>query len=312
MTRPTATGLIPVLATPFHDDGTLDAPSLARLVAFEERCGVDAVAVFGMASEGFTLTTDDRAEILATLRSVSPDMHVVAGVSAPGVGPALEQLEAIADGGARTAMVMPPHMVKPSPAQVVDFFGMVADRADSLGVSVMVQDAPGATGLEMSADTLSKVCVSDAVVSVKIESPPTLVKFEALWPVAELTGTLMIGGMNAQFVVDEYALGSVGTMPACEFSDLLVPVLDRLAAGDHARAREIYGRLLPLLVWGLQPGIAYAVHKEILVHRGIIESAAVRAPARPISDAMRLATIDVFDSVLSDVTEVAECSPVRA
>ena len=43
-------GLIPVLATPFHPDGSLDTGSLRRLVSFSVRAGVDGVAVFGFAS----------------------------------------------------------------------------------------------------------------------------------------------------------------------------------------------------------------------------------------------------------------------
>ncbi|AIJ25622.1 dihydrodipicolinate synthase family protein [Amycolatopsis methanolica] len=48
----TPTGLIPILATPFTADGELDLPSLRSLVEFQLSCGVEGLAVFGMASEG--------------------------------------------------------------------------------------------------------------------------------------------------------------------------------------------------------------------------------------------------------------------
>ncbi|GAB3874356.1 hypothetical protein GCM10027610_142970 [Dactylosporangium cerinum] len=109
-------GLIPVLATPFHPDGSLDTGSLRRLVEFSVRSGVDGVAVFGFASEGFTLTTPERAAILAVVReALGPALPIVAGVSATGTGDAIDQCRAAADAGASVAMLIPPFMVKPSP-----------------------------------------------------------------------------------------------------------------------------------------------------------------------------------------------------
>lgn len=57
---PTVQGLVPILATPFHPDGSLDLPSLRRLTGFQLASGVDGVAVLGMASEAFALTATER------------------------------------------------------------------------------------------------------------------------------------------------------------------------------------------------------------------------------------------------------------
>ncbi|ACQ82181.1 dihydrodipicolinate synthetase [Beutenbergia cavernae DSM 12333] len=297
----TVRGLVPVLATPFDDGGRLDVASLARLVRFQREAGADALAVFGMASEGFALGADDRRQILAAVREAGDGVPVVAGVSASALAPALDQLHQLADGGATTAMVMPPHMVKPSPAQVLDFFGGLAAEASRVGVAVMIQDAPGATGVAMSAAELADLAALDGVVSIKVEAPPTVAKIEQVGPAAAAAGVVLLGGQNAQFVLDEYAFGAVGTMPACEFTDLLAPILELWSAGERGVARSRFAALLPLIVWGLQPGLAWSIHKEVLVHRGIIASGCVRAPARAASPAMRRAAIDVFESVVKEL-----------
>lgn len=114
-------GLVPILATPFDADGRLDPDSLARLVDFQLWCGVDGVATFGMASEGFALTTAERAEILRVVGARVPaGTPVVAGVNATSTVTAIEQAVLARDTGATALMVLPPFMVKPSPAQVVD------------------------------------------------------------------------------------------------------------------------------------------------------------------------------------------------
>lgn len=58
--------------------GELDRPSLRSLVEFQLSCGVDGVAVFGMASEGFAPTA---AEAVAFL--VSPAAAFITGVTLP-------------------------------------------------------------------------------------------------------------------------------------------------------------------------------------------------------------------------------------
>lgn len=277
MTRSTTVrGLIPVLATPFTDRGDLDLDSLRRLVAFQLASGAGGVAVFGFASEGFTLTSTERRAILDVVaREVPESLPVIAGVAATGTRDAVEQCRAAGDGGASVVMVVPPYMVKPGAPQIVDFYGTVAQRG---GVSVMVQDAPGSTGVTMPVPLLVELSTLDGVDSVKVETQPTVPKIGA---VAEATAGdfTTLGGQNALFVLEEYARGATGTMPASEFPDYLATVLRDLSVGDHATARAGFNRLLPLIRFGLQPGIAWSIHKHALVRRGVIAGTTVRSPA---------------------------------
>jgi len=284
MTSPTPAGLIPVLATPFHPSGELDPASLQRLTDFQVSSGVDGVAVFGFASEGFTLTGGERAQILRIV--VRSGLPVVAGVGATAVREAVEQSRIAAEHGAAAVMVLPPYMVKPSPAQLVDFYGQVAAEG---GAPVMVQDAPGPTGVTMPVPLLVELSKLDGVTSVKIETQPSPPKVGAVVEAAA-EDFLVLGGQNALFVLEEYARGAVGTMPACEFPDLLAAVL-------RSRSRAEFNRLLPLIRFGLQPGIAWSIHKHVLVRRGIIASATVRSPAAD-ADAQ---TLTYLDDVLRDL-----------
>ena len=138
----------------------------------------------------------------------------------------------------------------------------------------MVQDAPGPTGVNMPVSLIVELSKLDGVDSVKVETQPTAPKVGAVVD-ATAADFLVLGGQNALFVLEEYARGAVGTMPACEFPDLLAPVL----AAAPAIARRPFNRLLPLIRFGLQPGIAWSIHKHVLVRRGIIASATVRSPA---------------------------------
>ncbi|MGW3811115.1 dihydrodipicolinate synthase family protein [Micromonospora sp. NPDC005113] len=291
----TVHGLVPILATPFGPDGALDLPSLRRLTEFQLASGVTGVAVFGMASEGFALTTEERARILATVTEVvAGAVPVVAGVNGTSTVTAIEQAGAAVAGGATALMVLPPFMVKPTPDQLLAFYGDVAAAA---GVEVMVQDAPGATGVTMPPTLIAELGKLDGVTSVKVESPPTAPKVVAVVAARADDRFAVLGGQNAQFCLEEYARGAIGTMPACEFPDLLGPVLADWQADRHADARAGFARLLPLILFGLQQGIAWAVHKEVLVRRGLIADATVRSPARPLDPASR----DSLATILADL-----------
>jgi 4-hydroxy-tetrahydrodipicolinate synthase len=278
-----------VLATPFTAQGGVDAVSLRRLIDFETAAGASALAIFGLASEAFTLSTGERTAILAETVDATrgTDLAVIAGVTPTSLQSARDQLAHAAAGGAHVVMVMPPHLVKPSAQQVVDFFGALSDDAIAAGVEIMVQDAPGATGVQMDVPTLAQCAGFPGVTSIKVEAPPTAPKVRRLAERPELAGVDLLGGQNAQFMLEEFASGAVGTMPACEFTDLLVPIVDDWTAGREDDARDAFDRLLPLIVWGLQPGLGWAVHKEVLVARGIIECAAVRSPAMPLPEFSR-------------------------
>lgn len=276
---PDVRGLVPILATPFDETGALDVTSLRRLVEFQLASGVDGVATFGMASEGFALTTPERATVLGTIAEVvGARLPIVAGVNATSTYTAAEQALAARDGGAHALMVLPPYLVKANPAQLTDFYCEVAARS---GLPVMVQDAPNATGVAMPASLIVELSKLDGVTSVKVEAPPTAPKVAAVASAVD-GGFAVLGGQNSFFVLEEYAAGAVGTMPACEFVDPLREVLDLWAAGDQAGARAAFTRLLPLIRFGMQGPIAWAVHKEVLVRRGIIATAAVRSPAAPL------------------------------
>ncbi|AYY13049.1 dihydrodipicolinate synthase family protein [Actinobacteria bacterium YIM 96077] len=292
---PTVHGLVPILATPFHGDGSLDVTSLRRLTEFQLESGVDGIAVFGMASESFALTASERATILDTVIDVvGGAVPVVAGVNGTSTVTAVEQAQEAASGGADALMVLPPFLVTPGPDQLIDFY---RDVASTTGLEVMVQDAPAVTGVSMTPSLIVELSKLDGVTSVKVEAPPTAPKVSAVVDALGDNEFAVLGGQNAQFCLDEYSRGAVGTMPACEFPDLLKPVLEAHLRADVRTAHADFARLLPLILFGLQSGLAWAVHKEVMLWRGLITDATVRAPARALDTASRTSLHAILDDL---------------
>jgi 2-keto-3-deoxy-L-arabinonate dehydratase len=92
-------------------------------------------------------------------------------------------------------------------------------------------------------------------------------------------------------MLDEYRRGAAGNMPACQATDVHVAIWDKLEAGDHAGARALFNRLLPLINYERLYGVA--VYKEVLYRRGVFATTVSRAPGAQLDadDRAELAAI---------------------
>jgi 4-hydroxy-tetrahydrodipicolinate synthase len=176
-------------------------------------------------------------------------------------------------------MVLPPYYLKPDADGIVAFFGAVG-RA--VRIPVMIQDAPLLTQVPLPPALLARLQREvENVRYAKVEAPPTAPKVSSVREAAE--GRLTIfGGLNGQFLIEEVRRGARGSMPAADMTELYVEIWNHLEAGRDAEAWSSFTRALPLIRFELQPGLGVSAVKHNLVARGVIRSAAVRAPTKEL------------------------------
>jgi 4-hydroxy-tetrahydrodipicolinate synthase len=115
----------------------------------------------------------------------------------------------------------------------------------------------------------------------------------------------VLGGAGARYLLDELARGAIGTMPACELTDIHVAMVRAWGADDRKRARMLYNRSLPLL--NFQAVFRWAMTKEVLRRRGIIDCAKVRAPG-PRLDAQDHVELGIM---LDEIADLLVAFPVQ-
>src|SRR5215216_3711800 len=126
-------GCIPILITPFADDGSLDLESLEREIEWVLAEGASGVACVAIASEGYKLTETERDAVIATtVRRVGGRAPVVASADGPGEDPAIDRARRAVALGADALMA---------------YYDCIAEAS---GTPIMVQDAPQLTGISMS------------------------------------------------------------------------------------------------------------------------------------------------------------------
>jgi len=285
-------GVYPILATPFTDKGEVDEPSLRELVRFLLHAKVDGIALFGMASEMYTLLEDEKtriAEIVAD--EVKGRVPLVFGSGHTGLEAAVHMSKKAEKAGADALMVLPPYMAKPDSTRLYEYFAAIAKAVD---IPIMIQDAPLASGVNIPSALMVRLSKQfENIRYVKVEAPPTTIKMTEVLEQSE--GRLTVfGGMNGLYFYEELKRGAAGTMPACEFPEVCVKIYQAFKAGDLETARTTFYQYLPFVRIGTLPGYAMSVHKEVLKAGGVIRSAFVRNPNAPINDAIRDEVMDTL------------------
>ncbi len=275
-------GVVPILATPFHEDETLDLHSWQRLLEFMMTLRVDGVTVLGVLGESNRLNDEERQTLIQTAVAVVDNrMPIIVGTSAAGTRTATYLSKMAEDLGADAVMVTPAKEAVPNEDRTVELYQQIAQN---ISIPIVLQDHPFSTDVHMPASLIVRILRSvTSIACVKEEAVPTAPKIRQLRegfterPVSILSG---LGGLYAPFDLEA---GSDGVNTGFGFPEVLQALVAAARDGDWPLVHRIYSRFAALIVFEQQPGVA--IRKELLRRRGVLASARVRHPAAPISRA---------------------------
>ena len=292
----TASGVYVIAPTPFTEAGALDLASTDRMVDAYLAAGASGLTILGIMGEAPKL---DAAEALAftgqVLKRVAGRVPVVVGVSSPGFASMKALARGAMEAGAAGVMIAPPPGLRGDDAVV----GYIAQAAEAVGdAPYVLQDYPQATGIFMSAEMIRRMAEDPRLVMLKAEDNPGLDKLTALRRMTaegRMRRIAILGGNGGQFLVEELQRGADGIMTGYAVPEMLDRVCRLVTAGDHAAAHDLFDLHLPLIRYELQPVLGLAVRKHVLARRGIIASAALRAPGPKLTPETRAEVDALYD-----------------
>ncbi len=279
-----AKGVFVICPTPFDENGALDWASTDRMVDAFLAAGAHGLTILGMMGEATKLDAEESAALVRrVLARVAGRVPVVVGVSAPGLASMRALAREAAAAGAAGVMVAPTPGLKGDDA-VVAYCQQAMDACGDM--PFVLQDFPLQTGITLTAGMIARLLPDERLVMLKAEDWPGLDKLSAIRR-AEAEGKqrriAILGGNGGQFLCEELARGADGIMTGYAFPEMLVAVCKLMAEGQRDAAQDLFDKHLPLIRTEVQPGIGLVVRKYVLKQRGIIASAALRAPGPKLS-----------------------------
>ncbi len=301
-------GVFPILPTIFTSSGALDLDGTRNVLEYILAAGAAGVVFPGLASEYDMLSVDERLEVTAALGDwINGRVPLIVGASHPDAEVAARLARAGANVGAVAAMVLTPHAHAGDPEAMARYFH---DIHATSGIAIMLQNAPAPMGIGLGvAQIAALVRAVEGIRYVKEETAPSGHRITALASEAGDALDAVFGGAGARHVIDELQRGAIGTMPACEITEIHVEMLARFQRGDIGGARDLFERTLPLL--NMQAVFRWRLTKAVLLRRGLIDSDHVRAPG-PALDRYDQHELDAMLARIADLVPIDGVSERRA
>ncbi|MBB5189873.1 4-hydroxy-tetrahydrodipicolinate synthase [Silvimonas terrae] len=274
-------GVNPIAAMPFTTQGNIDLPAFERMLAHLARTGVQGITLFGIASEFPKLNDGERQQLAEAFISTLAGSGVYRAMSVTDHSTELAVIRArqYQSMGADALMLLPPFFLKPGPEAIQQHIFAVLDAVQ---IPVMVQYAPGETGLPITPQQLAEVASRYPHAVFKIEcNPPVDYTREFLAAAPQAT---VLNGYAGLYMLDMLSVGGKGVMPGCSFAEIYVRIYQLWQSGQHDAAGTLHAQLLPFIQrWMTHPEYIIQAEKTILLRRGIISTDYCRKPGWQLS-----------------------------
>jgi 4-hydroxy-tetrahydrodipicolinate synthase len=287
-------GVLPAITTPFTPDLELDLPRVEEHCARMLDAGCVGVITCGSLGESATLTTGEKAHLIAACAdAVRGRGSVVAGVAALSTADAAELALRAEDMGAEALMVLPPY------AYSTDWHEMkahVSTVISSTRLPCMLYNNPVAYGTDFRPEQIVELLDEHPNLQAVKESSTDVRRVTELRRIASDRLEILVGVDD--LIVEGVAAGASGWVAGLvnAFPDESVTLFELARDGRDDEARQLYEWFLPLLRLDTLPKLVQLIKLvQELTGQGRWPS---RPPRLPLTDTERAETIAVVEAAL--------------
>ncbi|TXG80939.1 MAG: dihydrodipicolinate synthase family protein [Thermomicrobiales bacterium] len=274
-------GILPPMVTPFGDDESIDEAGLRSEARFMLDAGVHGLCVGGSTGEGHTLSIEETCRITEiALEEANGRVPVISGIIRDSTREVVAYGKALKTAGADALQITPVHYLFSSGDDGT--YAYYERIANEVGLPIVIYNVvPWNT---VSPEALMRLSEIDQVVAVK-QSGGDIHKLADLLLMND--GRLIIYSAVDDLLYPSFALGADGAIAAIltVMPVESVALWEAVKRGDHAEARSLHGRLLPVWRAMNHPDMS-ARTKAILALQGRTAGMA-RHPILPVSDDVR-------------------------
>ncbi len=238
------TGSIVALVTPLHEDGSVDYPTLRKLIDWHIAEGTDCIGVVGTTGESPTVSVDEHCEIIrVSVEQAKGQVPIMAGCGANSTAEAIELAKFAKKVGADCQLQVVPYYNKPTQEGQYLHFRAIAEAVGDL--PMVLYNVPGRTVADMAHDTVLRLAQVPGIVGIK-EATGNIER--AQWLIREAPKGFAIYSGDDPTAVALILCGGHGNISVTanvaprQMHELCVAAM----AGDVKRAMDIQFKLMPL------------------------------------------------------------------
>ena len=237
------TGSIVALATPMFEDGSVDYPTLRKLIDWHIAEGTDCVGVVGTTGESPTVNVQEHCEIIrVSVEQAAGRLPIMAGCGANSTAEAIELTKFAKQVGADCQLQVVPYYNKPTQEGQYLHFKAIAEAVD---LPMILYNVPGRSAADMGHDTAMRLAQVPGIVGIK-EATGNIER--AQWLIREAPQGFAIYSGDDPTAVALMLCGGHGNISVS--ANLAPKLMHELCvaamAGDTRRAMEIQFKLMPL------------------------------------------------------------------
>ncbi len=237
------TGSIVALATPMHEDGSVDYPTLRKLIDWHIAEGTDCICVVGTTGESPTVNVQEHCEIIrVAVEQSAGRLPIMAGCGANSTAEAIELARFAKAVGADCQLQVVPYYNKPTQDGLYLHFKTIAAAVD---LPMVLYNVPGRSVADLAHDTVLRLAQVPGIVGIK-EATGNIER--AQWLIREAPrGFAIYSGDDPTAVALMLCGGQGNVSVSANLAPRLMHELCVAAmAGETKRAMEIQFKLLPL------------------------------------------------------------------
>lgn len=238
------TGSIVALVTPMHENGSVDYPTLRKLVDWHIAEGTDCLGVVGTTGESPTVDVEEHREIIrVSVEQAKGRVPIMAGCGANSTVEAIELARYAQKVGADCQLQVVPYYNKPTQEGLYQHFKAIAEATGDL--PMVLYNVPGRTVADMQHDTVLRLAKVPGIVGIK-EATGNIER--AQWLIKEAPAGFAIYSGDDPTAVALMLCGGQGniSVTANVAPRLMHELCVAAIAGDCKRAMEIQFKLMPL------------------------------------------------------------------
>lgn len=265
-------GCYPAAVTPFREDGEVDQPGMARLLAWFESQGCTGVVLAGTNGEGPSLSAVEKRDLLRAMMPMRGSLDLILGVATPSLSEAVWSCKQAAKAGAAAALVMAPSYFRDATDDGI--YGWFMALMDVSDLPILVYNFPQRTGISLTAGMMARLAEHERMAGAK-DSSGVVENIEGY--AAALPGKALLMG-NETLLLQALAAGWTGTISGA--ANVLPGWLSQIVAlwaTDREQAEIKFKLILPALE-ALRKSPQPATNKAVLSRLGLLDSGRVRLP----------------------------------